>query len=397
MSTKDEQELSDKEQKAALAAVEHVQLQEQLQALIQKVQAAERIKINVQMSPSLLPWLRDHHLNMVFTTGAASKLMMLSLTQDHHQLVLRELYFNQCRALLCQNQNTLYLTTRQKIWRLYNAVPAGKEIDDLQRIFIPQSGYITGELGVCDLAIEAHERLIFVNPLFSCLATVSPTHSFTPLWKPAFISQLVAENRCGLSGVAMLNGIPKYVTAAASTDSAQGWQQQPFNSGILIDVPTNEIVLTGLERPCCPRFYNEQLWLAERGSGYLGYVDLHSMEFKRITLCPGHIQSVRFHAHYAVVSVGRPDPQEAESVSVLQNLAQHNLAPTCGVVVIDLNSGDIVGQITFDQVINEIPALVLLRDVYRSAMVGLDSKEMGRMITVGPIHRQMAPTTRSRH
>ena len=52
--------------------------------------------------------------------------------------------------------------------------------------------YITGDLDIHDIAQTEASQLIFVNTLFSCLATVSETHSFIPIWQPPFISKLAA-------------------------------------------------------------------------------------------------------------------------------------------------------------------------------------------------------------
>ncbi|MEQ8757095.1 MAG: DUF4915 domain-containing protein [Coleofasciculus sp. G1-WW12-02] len=63
---------------------------------------------------------------------------------------------------------------------------------------MPQVNYVTGDLDVHDVAVVDPPLLkgglggdhpIFVNTLFSCLATVSETHSFTPVWQPPFISK----------------------------------------------------------------------------------------------------------------------------------------------------------------------------------------------------------------
>ncbi len=42
--------------------------------------------------------------------------------------------------------------------------------------------------------------------LYNCLATPSERHSFTPIWKPPFISKIVKEDRCHLNGLAMEDG-----------------------------------------------------------------------------------------------------------------------------------------------------------------------------------------------
>ena len=74
------------------------------------------------------------------------------------------------------------------------------------------------------MALDADGRLTFVNTLFGCLATLSDDHSFKPVWRPSFVSQLVAEDRCHLNGLAMVDGRPKYVTAASQSDVADGWR-----------------------------------------------------------------------------------------------------------------------------------------------------------------------------
>ncbi|MHC5750628.1 DUF4915 domain-containing protein [Nostoc sp. JL23] len=63
--------------------------------------------------------------------------------------------------------------------------------------------YVTGDLDIHDIALSKAEeknsnsqKLLFVNTVFSCLGTVSETHSFVPLWQPTFISKLAAEDRC---------------------------------------------------------------------------------------------------------------------------------------------------------------------------------------------------------
>ena len=81
-----------------------------------------------------------------------------------------------------------------------------------------EDGAITGDLDIHDLALDRSGKLVFVNSLFGCLATTSESHSFTPLWKPPFISRLAAEDRCHLNGLAMGDDGPRYVTAVSETD-----------------------------------------------------------------------------------------------------------------------------------------------------------------------------------
>jgi hypothetical protein len=57
-----------------------------------------------------------------------------------------------------------------------------------------------------------------VNPLFSCLATPSPQHTFRLYWKPPFIFKLAPEDHGHPNGRAMGDGKPAYATATSRKD-----------------------------------------------------------------------------------------------------------------------------------------------------------------------------------
>jgi len=77
---------------------------------------------------------------------------------------------------------------------------------------------------------------VFVNTLFSCLATVSDRASFRPLWRPKFVSTLAPEDRCHLNGLAMDSARPAYVSAVSRSDVADGWRERRRDGGVIVDV-----------------------------------------------------------------------------------------------------------------------------------------------------------------
>ena len=81
------------------------------------------------------------------------------------------------------------------------------------------------------MALDGEGRLVFVNTLFSCLATLSESHSFAPSWRPPFVSRLAAEDRCHMNGLAMREGEPAYVTAVSESDVADGWRERRQDGG----------------------------------------------------------------------------------------------------------------------------------------------------------------------
>ena len=150
----------------------------------------------------------------------------------------------------------------------------GQQINNLfDACYVPREIFVTGELDAHDIGQLADGRLVFVNTLYNCLATPSERHSFTPMWKPPFISKIVKEDRCHLNGLAMEDGVPRYVTAVSKSDTIDGWRDRRFDGGIVIDVQSGEIVIGGLSMPHSPRLYRGKLWLLNSGTGELGWIE----------------------------------------------------------------------------------------------------------------------------
>jgi uncharacterized protein (TIGR03032 family) len=122
------------------------------------------------------------------------------------------------------------------------------------------------------MAFAQDGELWLVNTRFGCLCTLDAAHSFTPRWRPPFVTAYAPEDRCHLNGLAMVDGRPKYVTALGETDTVGGWRENKASGGLLMDIESNEILLRGLSMPHSPRWYNNQLYVLESGQGSLATV-----------------------------------------------------------------------------------------------------------------------------
>ena len=109
--------------------------------------------------------------------------------------------------------------------------------------FLPRSCHVTGDVRIHEMA-WAGDELWFVNTRFSCLCTLDRYHSFVPRWRPPFVTALTPEDRCHLNGLGVVDGRPRYVTALGATDSAAGWRADKARGGVLIDVPSGEMIAT---------------------------------------------------------------------------------------------------------------------------------------------------------
>jgi uncharacterized protein (TIGR03032 family) len=343
---------------------------------------ADRPKLELMASRQFNAWLAEEKVSLAFTTYQAGKLHLIGLTPDG-SLSVFERTFNRCLGL-CGSGQTLYMSSLYQLWRLENALEPGQHHGAYDRVFVPRVAWTTGDLDIHDIAVDADGRVVFVNTLFSCLATVSDTHSFVPLWRPPFISRLAAEDRCHLNGLALVDGRPRYVTSVSQTDVNDGWRDRRRDGGTVIDVASNAIIMTGLSMPHSPRWYRDRLWLLDSGTGYFGYVDIARGRFEPVCFCPGYLRGLSFIGAFAVVGLSTCRENRTFSDLALEdNLRARKAEPRCGLQVIDMRSGDIVHSLRLEGVVKELYDVVVLEGVRQPMALGFKTDEIRRTLSVG--------------
>ena len=360
----------------------------------------------INASRQFTSWLASQNLSLVFTTYQAGKVFFIGLRQNG-QLSVFERTFERCMGLYAHN-SSLYMSSLYQLWRLENALEPGQIADGYDAVYVPQVGYITGDLDIHDVVLVEPAQppqlrgdqqvepqvpslnngrlggVVFVNTLFSCLATISETKSFVPFWKPPFISKLAAEDRCHLNGLAMRDGQPRYVTAVSQSDVADGWRDKRKDGGCVMDISTNQAIATGLSMPHSPRWYKDKLWLLNSGRGEFGYLDLERGVFEAVAFCPGYLRGLSFCGDFAVVGISKPRHNKTFSGLALDEQLQAKQAQArCGLLVIDLRSGDIVHSLRIEGVVEELYDVQVLPGVRRPMAIGLKTDEIRRVISMG--------------
>ena len=226
--------------------------------------------------------------------------------------------------------------------------------------------------------------IIFVNTLFSCIAKPSVKYSFRPIWKPPFISRLATEDRCHLNGMAMQAGEPVYATAVSRSDANEGWRHHRMDGGVVIDVRDDEIICQGLSMPHSPRWYDGRLWLLNSGTGYFGYVDLDTGRFEPVAFCPGYARGLSFLGHYAVIGLSKQRNQSFSGLQLDAELSKRHAFPRCGMLIVDLRTGDIPHSMRFDGILNELYDVAVLPKVRRPMLLGLKTDEIRRLVRLPP-------------
>lgn len=337
--------------------------------------------LEISTSRQFLSWLAEQRLSIALTTYQIGKLFLLGL-KENNELSVFERTFNRCMGM-CPTKNGLYMSSLYQVWRFENLFTHGEQQDGYDRLYLPQVGYTTGDIDIHDMAVDADGRLIFVNTLFGCLATLSETHSFKPLWRPPFISKLAAEDRCHLNGLAMKDGRPAYVTAVGQSDVVDGWRDHRAGGGVVIDVRTNQIVCSGLSMPHSPRWHQGRLWLLNSGTGEFGYVDLTAGRFVPVTFCAGYMRGLSFHGDFALIGLSKPRHNKTFSGLPLDEaLKARKAEPRCGIQVIDLRTGDTVHWVRFEGVVEELYDVVALPGVRRPMALGFKTDEIRRVLSI---------------
>jgi len=341
-------------------------------------------KLEINATRHFTAWLAEQKTSLMFTTYQTGKLFSLGLQVDG-RLSVFERTLARCMGLYATaDAQTIYLSTLYQIWRFERATEAGQAYSGYDGLYIPQACTVTGDVDAHDVVFTKKKELIFVNTLFSCLAKASYQYSFTPFWKPPFISKLAAEDRCHLNGLAMRNGKPKYVTSVSTADVNNGWRDRRWEGGVVMDIEKDEIIAEGLSMPHSPRWYKNKLWVLNSGTGEFGYIDIKKGEFNAVAFCPGYTRGMTFINDYAIVGMSQPrDNKTFNDLPLQQKLQDKNAEPRCGLQVIDLNSGDVVHSVRIEGIVAELYDVIVLPNVIRPMTLGFVSEEIQRVLSIG--------------
>jgi uncharacterized protein (TIGR03032 family) len=327
-------------------------------------------------------WLADTGGSLAISTYQSGKVILIGINKQAERLSIFERTLDRPMGLACRDSRLVVASSIQ-ITSFVDAARGTPGAAGYDALFVPQSATYTADLDVHDIAFDADGRLVFVNTLFSCLATTSETHSFKPLWKPPFVSRLAPEDRCHLNGLAMRDGRPAYVTCVAGTDVADGWREHRADGGIVIDVASGKVVCRGLSMPHSPRLHEGRLWVLNSGAGELGTVDLDTGRFEPLAFCPGYLRGLDFVGPYALVGLSEPrDNRTFAGLPLQDRLAAAKVGPRCGVFVIDTRTGDVAHWLRLEGVVSELYDVVGLPGLARPMMIGFKSDEIRRTVSV---------------
>jgi uncharacterized protein (TIGR03032 family) len=336
--------------------------------------------VKYSISSGFLGLMAKLNISVALTSYQSGKFYLLG-RNPKGGLMVHERLFQKAMGM-CTQDRSLILATLFQIQRFENVLEPGQFINHTyDACFVPRITYTTGVLDAHDVGILYDGQIVFVNTRYNCLATLSPSKSFKLYWKPSFIDKIVDEDRCHLNGLAMEDGVAKYVTAVSKSNTIDGWRDRRSNGGVVIDIATNEIVCTNLSMPHSPRLFNGKLWILNSGTGELGHIDLEKKEFIPFAFVPGFGRGLTFKDNYAFVGLSKPRYERFEGLALDQKLKDNDSEAWCGIQVIDLTTGHCVEWFRIDGAIGEIYDVATVPNVACPMALGFMSNEIKSLIT----------------
>lgn len=326
-----------------------------------------RREIKFQHSTQFVPILQHLGASLLVSTYAAGKVATVGTGPDGLHLGFSN--FQQAMGIAVGDTG-IAVGGPNLIWMLRDADELSAQIiptEQYDRGFLARESFVTGNISVHEMSWGKGGELWIVNTLFSCLCTLHEGYNFVPRWQPAFISDLAAEDRCHLNGMAMQDGLPKYVTALGTTNEARGWREDKANGGVIIDVESREIVASGFCMPHSPRLQQGKLFVLDSGRGHLVVVDPQSGERDVVTDYPGYGRGMALLGQFAFIGMSK-----ARETSVFGGvpICEDRSTMRCGVVVVDLISGKSVAYLEFQTGVEELFDVQILANSQNPVICG---------------------------
>lgn len=336
----------------------------------------------ISISAGLADWMLAQNISLAFTSYQTGQLILAGVGPDMRLSFDQQ---NYARATgLCYDRGRLFVSSMFQIWRLENMLRPGQYANNaFDMALVPRTAHTVGYVDTHELAVDTDGQIIFVNSRYSCLAAIDDVHSFRPIWRPRFISALAPEDRCHLNGLAMDRGRPRFVTVAAMSDEKDGWRAHRPGGGVVIDIASDEVVVSDLTMPHSPRIHDGALWLLDSGRGQIVRVDIDSGKSDDIAFCPGFLRGLVFHNGYAVVTVSLAREGKFKELAIQTGLDERKMEAKCGILIIDTRTGQTVHSILLGGQFTEMFDVALLPGVRNPMTIGPATVEMIGAVSIG--------------
>jgi len=316
-----------------------------------------------QNLPSLL-----HQLGctIVLSTYQAGKVVLVS-AKDDKRLIQLPRSFKRAMGIAVDGDR-MAIATQSEVILLRNsrelALSYPNKPNTYDAMYLPQATYYTGHIDMHDLHF-GKDALWGVNTSFSCLCKIDADYSFRPVWQPHFISKLASEDRCHLNGLAMQEDEPMYVSALGKGDSYQAWRDNITKGGVIMHIPSNEVVVDGLAMPHAPRMYDGKLYCLLSAKEELICIDPEKGTYDSVAHIPGFVRGMAKYGDFLFIGTSKL----RKGSSTFKHLKISKEADEAGVKVLHLPSGKIAATLNWKMSVDEIYDVQVLPQTMRPNIV----------------------------
>jgi len=317
-------------------------------------------------SPNLPELLSQLNCTIMVSTYQAGKVVFVSAT-NKDRLIQLPRTFKRAMGIATEGKKMAIATENEVILfanspRLAETYPSKPNTYDA--MYMPRATYYTGHLDMHDLHF-GNDALWGVNTSFSCVCKIDSDYSFNPVWKPHFIDKLVSEDRCHLNGLAMHEGEPLYASALGTGNTHQSWRENITQGGVIMHLPTNEIVIDGLAMPHAPRMYNGKLYTLLSAKEQLICIDPEKGTYDVVAHVPGFVRGMAKHGDFLFIGTSKL----RKNSSTFKHLKIAEKADVAGVTVLHLPTGKIVANLNWLMSVDEIYDIQVLPNTSRPNII----------------------------
>lgn len=334
------------------------------------------------VSPDFAQILHRLGCTIAISTYQAGKVVFISLNEQG-QLVQLPRTFPKAMGIAVHDQK-MAIATKDDILVLTHsesmAANYPKQPGVYSGVYMPRVRYYTGRVDIHDLDWGS-QGLWGVNTSFSCLCLIDDNYSFIPKWQPHFITALEHDDFCHLNGMAMEEGKPRYVTALGATTTRRGWKPEITTGGILMDVPSNEILLSHLGMPHSPRIYDGKLYALLSATGELICIDPQQGRYEVVCRIGSFIRGLAQHGDFLFVARSKLR-ESSTTFEKLQELPIGKNSTHSGISIIHLKSGRVVAELNYQNSVEEIYDIQVLSHKRRPGILNTETQtyQMGLSI-----------------
>ncbi|MFC2117603.1 TIGR03032 family protein [Bacteroidota bacterium] len=316
-------------------------------------------------------FLKKNNLSIVVSTYQAGKVIIIS-SLNGKTLQLYAKNFSRPMGIAVKNDQ-LAIASKSKVDLFSNSYALAKHFPQkpnyYDALFVPQTSYSTGMADIHEIE-WGNEGLWAVNTSFSCLCQMDDEFSFIPKWKPDFISEIAPEDRCHLNGLAMKDGKPAYVTLFDKTDTKNGWRNRNTETGMIIEIETNKIIAEKLPMPHSPLLHNDKLYFLLSATGEVMKMDINTKQIDQVAKLDNFVRGMDLYKDYLIIS----SSELRSSSKAFDNLSIENKNCSSGIYIIERESGELIGKLTFSDHIKEIFSVKALQNISKAAIITENDK-----------------------